>query len=126
MSESGKSGKIKTVFPPRQYMEEAHRRFLEDMAAGIPLVCHRKGKHVLDYRTAWDKAVKDAGLPHMPMYSIRHAAASEMLARGADLAAVAAQLGHSSIATTSIFYAHVTPGSQQRAAALMPGLDDAE
>jgi len=119
----GKSGKYKTVYPPAPYMDMAKERYAEDMAAGIPLVCHRKGRRVLDYRTAWDKTVKDAGLPHMPMYSIRHAAASEMLARGADLSAVAAQLGHSTITTTGTFYAHVTPGSQQRAAALLPGLD---
>ncbi len=52
-------------------------------------------------------------------YDIRHIAATEMLARGADLAAVAAQLGHSNVATTGGSYAHVTAGSQTRAAALM-------
>ena len=58
----------------------------------------------------------------MRPYDIRHIAATEMLARGADLAAVAAQLGHGNVATTGGTYAHVTPGSQARAAALMPGL----
>ena len=58
------------------------------------------------------------------MYAIRHASASEMLAQGADLAAVAAQLGHSSVTITGSTYAHVTAGGQQRAAALMPGLGD--
>ena len=49
----------------------------------------------------------------------------EALARaaGADLAAVAAQMGHSSIQTTATTYAHVTPGGQSRAAELMPPLD---
>ncbi len=50
----------------------------------------------------------------------RAASQTEMLARGADLAAVAAQLGHSNVATTGGSYAHVTAGSQTRAAALMP------
>ena len=40
----------------------------------------------------------------MPMYALRHIAASEMLARGADLAAVAAQLGHKNLTTTGAFY----------------------
>ena len=48
--------------------------------------------------------------------------ASEMLAAGADLAAVAAQMGHSSIQTTATTYAHVTPGGQKRAADLLPSL----
>ena len=37
-----------------------------------------------------------------------------MLARGADLAAVAAQLGHSNVATTGGTYSHVTAGSVTR------------
>ena len=53
-------------------------------------------------------------------YDIRHIAASEMLAAGADLRA---QMGHSSIQTTATTYAHVTPGGQSRAAELMPPVD---
>ena len=48
--------------------------------------------------------------------------ASEMLAAGADLAAVAAQMGHASIQTTATTYAHVTPGGQKCAADLLPSL----
>ena len=78
-----------------------------------------------DYRSAWDRAKKRAGFAGRCIrpYDIRHAAASEMLAAGADLAAVAAQMGHSSIQTTATTYAHVTPGGQSRAAELMPPLD---
>lgn len=125
----GKSGHIKTVFPPDAYLAEARERFNDDCRAGIPLVCHRAGKRVLTYRKAWEKAVAEAGLPHFPMYNIRHVSASEALANGADLASVSAQLGHSSVATTGSVYAHVTAGAQKRAAALLPsitGMDDAE
>lgn len=59
----------------------------------------------------------------MRPYDVRHLSASEMLARGADLASVAAQMGHSSVTTTGNTYAHVTAGGQARAAALMPVLD---
>ena len=89
-------------------------------------MCHRGGKKVLSYKEAWATAIKKAGIPHFRMYDVRHVSASEMLARGADLAAVSAQLGHSSVATTGSVYTHVTPGSQQRAAALMPGVDKKE
>lgn len=93
------------------------------MAAGIPWVCHRgKGQRVLNFRTAWRLACRRAGVCLRP-YDIRHIAATEVLARGADLAAVAAQLGHSNVATTGSTYAHVTAGSQARAAGLIPGLD---
>lgn len=119
----GKTGRMKTVYPPRQYLEEAYERFQEDMKAGIPLTCHRAGKRVLSYKEAWARAVKASGLPHFPMYHIRHAAATEMLAGGADLASVAAQMGHATVTTTANTYAHVTPGGQKKAAALMPGID---
>lgn len=120
----GKSGRLKTVIPHPAYMDEAYQRYKLDMAAGIPLVCHRgNGRRVLSYRTAWLNACQRAGVRMRP-YAIRHIAATEMLARGADLAAVAAQLGHSNVATTGGTYAHVSPGSQARAAALMPSLDD--
>lgn len=122
----GKGGRPKTVIPPQVYMEEARLRYSRDMAAGIVLVCHRENGHpILSFRTAWGAACRRAGVAMRP-YDIRHIAATEMLARGADLAAVAAQLGHSNVATTGGTYAHVTPGGQARAAALMPGLEDYE
>ena len=57
------------------------------------------------------------------MYDIRHVAVSEALYKTGDLAAVAAQAGHSAISTTSDFYAHAIAGAQQRAASLMPALE---
>lgn len=49
-----------------------------------------------------------------------------MLANGADLAAVAAQLGHASVATTGATYAHVTPMGQAHAAEALPEFDPSE
>ena len=92
----------------------------------ISYVCHKNGKRVYSYREAWAWAISRAGVAHFPMYHIRHIAVSEALAMGADLAAVSAQAGHSSVTTTSSFYAHVIAGAQQRAAALMPRIDTLE
>ncbi len=122
VNRQGKSGRLKTVVPHAAYLAEARERHDRDRAAGIELVCHRgDGMRVQSYATAWAGACRRAGVRLRP-YDIRHIAATEMLARGADLAAVAAQLGHSNVATTGGTYAHVTPGSQSRAAALMPEL----
>lgn len=118
----GKSGKLKSVVPPHAYMAEAVKRYREDAAKGVALVCHKKGKRVSSYKTAWKLACKRAGVS-IRFYDIRHIAATEMLARGADLAAVAAQLGHANVATTGGTYTHVTIGSQARAAELMPAID---
>lgn len=118
----GKSGLYKTVVPNRAYMLKARMRYEEDSRHGIIYVCHRAGKAIHNYQTAWRNACVRAGVKMRP-YDIRHNAASILLENGADLAAVAAQLGHSSVATTGASYAHVTAGSQARAAELMPNLD---
>ena len=119
----GKSKRIKLVFPPQEYLAEAIHRYAADAEKSISYVCHKNGKPVRRYLYTWGRAISQAGVAYFPMYHIRHIAVSEALARGADLAAVSAQAGHSSVATTSIFYAHVVAGAQQRAAALMPSLD---
>lgn len=118
----GKSGRTKTVLLHPAYREEALIRCRADMQNGIDLVCHRNGRRILSFRTAWASACRRAGVSMRP-YDIRHIAATEMLARGADLAAVAAQLGHASVAVTGSVYAHVTPGGQLHAAELMPELE---
>ena len=117
----GKSGLVKTVTAPDAYMQEAWERYQLDAKAGITLVCHRDGHQVTDYSNAWRYACKKAGVKMRP-YDIRHLAASEMLAGGADLAAVAAQLGHASVATTGRTYAHVLGDSQKKAAGMLPEL----
>lgn len=121
----GKSGICKTVVPNPVYIKEAFQRYNMDMDRGIVLVCHRNGRHIISYRTAWKNACKRAGVT-MRFYDVRHIAASEMLTAGADLSAVAAQMGHSSIQTTATTYAHVAPGAQARAASLMPGIEPSE
>ena len=125
MVKQGKTGRTKTVYPPQEYLLEARIKFDEDAKKGIIFVCHRNGLRVHSYRTAWALALKKAKVDPFPMYNIRHVAVSEALAGGADLAAVAAQAGHSSVATTSHFYAHVISGAQKKAAALMPGIGPA-
>jgi len=113
----GKTGSTKTVYPPEDYLAEAWERYCGDGRDNAKLVCrNRKGTAVTatNYEAAWKAACKKAG-ERLPMYSIRHIAASQMLEAGADLAAVAAQLGHASAATTGKYYLHAMPAAQKRA-----------
>lgn len=52
-------------------------------------------------------ALRDAGLRHMPLHSLRHTAAAAWLAAGNPLLYVQKQLGHQDIATTSYYYGHL-------------------
>lgn len=121
----GKSGKPKTVIIRNDaYLREAALRCAYDQRRGVMLVCHYdNGGPVRSYRRAWEAACKRAGIS-MRFYDVRHIAATIMLGEGADLAAVAAQLGHQSVATTGAIYAHVTPTGQAHAAELMPSLGE--
>ena len=112
----GKVGRRKTVFPVAEYMDEAKDRFLLDGSDRTKLVCRgRRGQPVAEYGIAWREACRKAGLKPFPFYSLRHLAATEMLAAGADIAAVAANLGHSSPRTTLQVYAHSLPSAQRKA-----------
>jgi len=57
--------------------------------------------------------------PGIRFHDQRHAGASEMLAAGVPVTAVAARLGHASARTTMQVYAHALPGADDSAAAIM-------
>lgn len=117
-----KVDRTKTVYPPEVYLEEAHERYLADTAAGRMHVVHGKRTERLSYPSfleSWSYHSLKIGIK-MPPYAMRHIAASMMNAAGADMAAIAAQLGHSSVATTASFYTHVVASAQRRAAQVNP------
>ena len=60
------------------------------------------------------RLLKNAGLPHYRVYDLRHTFASLLLAEGAPITYVAAQLGHSSPATTLRYYAKWIPSKGRR------------
>ena len=60
------------------------------------------------------RVLKKAKLPHFRPYDLRHTFASMLLARGARLPYVSAQLGHSNPAVTLKYYAHYMPSEGGR------------
>ena len=67
-------------------------------------------------KIGWQAAKRRAGITRrLRLYDLRHAAATKMLARGADLKTVARILGHKSPVTTMTVYQHVSD-EQTRAA----------
>lgn len=63
---------------------------------------------------------KAANVPKIPFHSLRHFAATRMLAAGVPVRTVAGRLGHADAATTLNVYGHWIEASDQ-AAATVPG-----
>jgi hypothetical protein len=60
------------------------------------------------------KGLKDAKLPSFRLYDLRHTYASLLLAAGAPITYVSAQLGHSNPGTTLKYYARWIPSRGKR------------
>ncbi|MFO7531660.1 MAG: site-specific integrase [Candidatus Limnocylindrales bacterium] len=69
---------------------------------------------------AFQRALKQAGLPHRRFHDLRHSAATFLLAQGFGLEDVKNLLGHSTIVLTSNTYGHVL---EQRQHDMARGMD---
>lgn len=116
-----KVSRWKDVIAPGWWVDEA--RIRGEGKAPEDYVCLTlRGRPWHASFTTWYDTCRRVGIKHMPLYTVRHMAASLMLEAGADPAAVAAQLGHASVATTASFYTHAVAGAQERAARKIPEL----
>jgi len=73
---------------------------------------------------AYKRLLSKAGLPSIRFHNLRHSAASLMLAQGVPLKTIQEILGHSSIAVTSGFYAHLGEQLKREAADAMDRVFD--
>ena len=116
-----KTDREKTVFCPRWWLEEAEVRY-STARKEDPVCPSPQGKKYYTMAAQWRLKRIRARVKNLPLYTVRHMAASLMLEAGADIAAVAAQLGHKNVSTTGTFYIHVISGAQKRAADDIPAL----
>ena len=68
------------------------------------------------------RLLAEAGVRQRTFHTLRHSAATLMLASGVDLKTVSTMLGHSQIGLTADTYASVLPGLQREAAARMDSI----
>jgi integrase len=70
----------------------------------------------------FERAVKAAGLPRIPLHGLRHTWATVALSAGVHPKVVSERLGHSTISLTLDVYSDVLPGLQEEAAAKVASL----
>jgi len=71
---------------------------------------------------AFARLLVKAGLPPMRFHSLRHTAATLLMAEGVNVKVASEMLGHADVTTTLRTYSHVLPGMQQQAADAMDRL----
>jgi len=126
----GKGGKMRVV-PLGEEAADAVRRYLErgrgllaavrenDARAAdserLPLLLSRSGRALLtsDIRRLVVRYCRRAGLDAASPHMLRHAYATHMLERGADLRVIQELLGHASVSTTQV-YTHVSGAHLRR------------
>lgn len=95
----------------------------QDESNGAGYIVHYHGARVDSLKTAWKAAKQRAKvLRRVRLYDIRHAFATRLLARGANLKAVSELLGHASPDMTMRIYQHVSDDLRRQAVELMVGV----
>jgi integrase len=78
--------------------------------------------HPDSFTQAFDAEVRRSGLPRIRLHDLRHTHATNALRAGIPVKVISERLGHENPAFTMKQYAHVLPGMQAEAAALIAAL----
>ncbi len=81
---------------------------------GERVFCNRHGQPYGSFRTAFERAVRQAGIQDFTFHDLRHTFASRLVMVGVDLPTVKELLGHKEIAMT-LRYAHLSSDHKQTA-----------
>lgn len=94
--------------------------FDDDEKAGVRFLVHYNGAKVDSLKTAWKNAKARARITRrLRLYDIRHAFATTLLERGADLKTVSNLLGHKSPIMTISVYQHVSGDLKRKVVSLL-------
>jgi len=92
-------------------INDAVRYVLERRPKNDINVFTRNGEAIISIRTAFERALKKAGIGHCRFHDLRHTFATRLILSGVSLPVVKELLGHSTILTT-MRYSHPTPESK--------------
>jgi len=117
--EHAKNGKMRKI-PMNATLTELFENVKKE---GSEYVFLRYGKPIRSVRTAWENALRRAGIQGCRFHDLRHTFATYALITGADLVSIRDILGHSDIRMTSR-YAHSNDELKKRAVESISNLMD--
>jgi integrase len=122
-----KTHQARNVVLPRFLVEELRKHFRDHVAPGADALVFTSAtgqpiRYGNFYRRVWKPATEAIGRPYIGVHVLRHTCASLLIAQGAPIKAIQAQLGHRSAELTLDRYGHLYP---DQVAALASRLDDA-
>src|SRR5262245_25199538 len=86
---------------------------MNTLADGL-VFCSRKGTPYRSFRSAFELAVRKAGLENFTFHDLRHTFASRLVMAGVDLPTVKELMGHKDIKMT-LRYTHLSSDNKRRA-----------
>ena len=89
------------------------------------IFCNEQGSPIDEsniYKRHFKPLLKDAGLPEIRLYDLRHTTATLLLSAGENPKVVSERLGHSTITLTMDVYSHVMPTMQEGATSKLEGM----
>jgi integrase len=108
-----KNGESRTV-PMNEVLTTTLKAVKLDSADGERVFCSRQGTPYRSFRTAFERAVRLAGVADFTFHDLRHTFASRLVMAGVDLPTVKELLGHKDISMT-MRYAHLSNTHKQAA-----------
>jgi len=111
--------KKRHILPLNNKAWQVIKRRFKQRAEGCPYVFHRNGRKVNSIRTAFENALKRAGIKDFHFHDLRHTFASRLVQKGVDLYVVKELLNHSDITTTQR-YAHLRLDNLKKAVEKLP------
>lgn len=113
------SKELLKAFRMHQRNQEAIKGEAEAYYSGYHFIFATGNGQPLDHSNVvsrdYKPALERANIRPLPIYSLRHTAATLLLEAGEDVKTISERLGHKDITLTLNTYAHVTEGMQQRA-----------
>ena len=110
--EGTKSGHIRKI-PITPQLTEILERARENLKANM-FLSRWKGSHIKVLGSAWDHALKKAGIEDLTFHSLRHTFGTRLGMIGADLGTIQELMGHADLKMTKRYY-HPTSAHKREA-----------